>query len=218
LGSLAPVGRRRDGRLVVRSPLDGLATIKPARGLVAVVVTLVGSTAYDGLSRTSFWNTVVPSGLTAGTLGLVCSILLIATVYLLGTWQVSIPSQRDTPTPATFAHTIVPIAAGYAIAHYFSLLIFDGQQTLILASDPLGRGTDFFGTAHHVINYTAVSITAIALVQVLAIVTGHLLATVSAHDQAMHAFPAAIATRAQYPLLAVMVTLTIGAVTLVYAP
>jgi hypothetical protein len=131
---------------------------------------------------------------------------------------VATPDQRDAPTPTTFAHTIVPIAAGYVIAHYFSLLIFDGQQTLILASDPFGRGTDLFGTAHHTINYTLVSTTAIALVQILAIVTGHLLATVSAHDQAMQTFPAATATRSQYPLLAIMVTLTIGAVTLIFAP
>jgi hypothetical protein len=218
LGSLAPLGRRRDGRLVLRSPLDGLTTIQPAPGLVAVVITLVGSTAYDGLSRTSFWNTAIPSSVSTATVGLACSILLIAAVYLLGTWRVATPDQRDAPTPTTFAHTIVPIAAGYVIAHYFSLLIFDGQQTLILASDPLGRGTDLFGTAHHIIDYTLVSTTAIALVQILAIVTGHLLATVSAHDQALHTFPAAIARRTQYPLLAIMVTLTIGAVTLVFAP
>lgn len=218
LGSLAPLGRRRDGRIVLRSPVDGLETIQPAPGLVAVVVTLVGSTAYDGLSRTSFWQSAIPAGLTAGTVGLACSILLIATVYLLGTWRVVVPGQRDAPTPTTFAHTIVPIAAGYAIAHYFSLLIFDGQQTVILASDPLGRGTDLFGTAHDVINYTLVSTTAIALVQILAIVTGHLIATVSAHDRTMQVLPAAIAVRTQYPLLAVMVTLTIGAVTLVFAP
>jgi hypothetical protein len=193
LGSLAPLGRRRDGRLVLRNPLDGLKTIQPAPGLVAVVVTLVGSTAFDGLSRTSFWNTLIPPGPTIATVGLIGSILLIATVYLLGTWQVTIPGQHKTPMPTTFAHTIVPIAAGYVIAHYFSLLVFDGQQTVILASDPLGRGTDFFGTAHHVINYTALSVTAIALVQILAIVTGHFLATISAHDQAMQMLPAAIA-------------------------
>ncbi|MDQ3825144.1 MAG: hypothetical protein M3325_05120, partial [Actinomycetota bacterium] len=139
-------------------------------------------------------------------------------VYLLGTWQVAIPGQRDTPTPTNFASTIVPIAAGYAIAHYFSLLIFDGQQTLILASDPLNSGTNLFGTAHHIINYTVVSTTAIALVQILAIVTGHLVATISAHDRAMQMFPADIATRTQYPLLAIMVALTMGAVTLVFAP
>lgn len=218
LGSLAPLGRRRDGRLVLRNPLDGLGTIQPAPGLVAVVVTLVGSTAFDGLSRTSFWNTLIPASPAIATVGLVGSILLVAMVYLLGTWQVAIPGQRDAPTPTTFARTIVPIAAGYAIAHYFSLLIFDGQETVILASDPLGRGTDYFGTAHHLINYTAVSITAIALVQILAIVTGHLLATISAHDQAMQMLPAAIATRTQYPLIAVMVTLTFGAVSLVFAP
>lgn len=218
LGSLAPLGRRQDGRLVLRSPLDGLKTIHPAPGLVAVVVTLVGSTAYDGLSRTSFWNTVIPSGPSAATAGLICSILLIATVYLMGTWQVAIPGQRDAPTPTTFAYTIVPIAAGYVIAHYFSLLVFDGQQTLILASDPLNRGTDLFGTAHHIVNYTLVGTTAIALVQILAIVIGHLLATISAHDQAVQMFAADIATRTQYPLLAIMVALTMGAVSLVFAP
>jgi hypothetical protein len=218
LGSLAPLGRRRDGRLVLRSPLNGLETIQLAPGLVAVVVTLVGSTAYDGLSRTSFWNAVIPSDPTTATLGLVGSILLITAVYLLGTWQVASPGQRDTPTPTSFASTIVPIAAGYAIAHYFSLLIFDGQQTLILASDPLNRGTNLFGTAHHIINYTVVSTTAIALVQILAIVTGHLVATISAHDRAMQMFPADIATRTQYPLLAIMVALTMGAVTLIFAP
>jgi hypothetical protein len=218
LGSLAPLGRRRDGRLVLRNPLDGLKAIQPAPGLVAVVVTLVGSTAFDGLSRTSFWNTLIPASAAIATVGLIGSILLVAMVYLMGTWQVAIPGQRNTPTPTTFAHTIVPIAAGYAIAHYFSLLIFDGQQTVILASDPLGRGTDYFGTAHHLINYTAVSIPAIALVQILAIVTGHLLATISAHDQAMQMLPVAIATRTQYPLIAVMVTLTFGAVSLVFAP
>jgi hypothetical protein len=108
LGTLAPLGRRRDGRIVLRSPLDGLKTIEPAPGLVAVMVTLVGSTAYDGLSRTSFWNSVIPSGPTTATLGLACCILLIAAVYLLGTWRVVIPGQRDAPTPTTFAPTIVP--------------------------------------------------------------------------------------------------------------
>jgi hypothetical protein len=101
LGALAPLGRRRDGRLALRSPLGGLKTIQPAPGLVAVVVTLVGSTAYDGLSRTSFWNTVIPSGLTTATAGLACSILLIAAVYLLGTWQVANPDQLGAPMPTT---------------------------------------------------------------------------------------------------------------------
>ena len=44
-------------------------------------------------------------------------------------------------------HTLVPIAAVYVIAHYFSFLAYNGQAIRYLASDPLGEGWDLFGTA-----------------------------------------------------------------------
>ena len=53
---MSPFGRRDDGRLVVRSPLDGVDGLRPERGLVAVVMVLLGSTGFDGLSRTQFWQ------------------------------------------------------------------------------------------------------------------------------------------------------------------
>lgn len=217
LGSLAPIGRRADGRLVLRNPLDGLAAVAPAPGLVAVVVVLVGSTAYDGLSRTSYWNAVVPANATWGTLGLVLAIVAVGALYLAATRRPDpVPGPGRAPLPAAFAHTIVPIAAGYAIAHYFSLLLFDGQQTLILASDPLGHGADLFGTAGTV-DYTVVGPTTIALVQLGAIVVGHLVAAVSAHDRSLQLLPASIAVRFQYPLLASMVMLTCAAIGLIFA-
>jgi hypothetical protein len=42
-----------------------------------VVVVLIGTTAYDGLSRTSAWQRTMPAGTAVATAGLVCSILLI---------------------------------------------------------------------------------------------------------------------------------------------
>lgn len=217
LGALAPLGRRGDGRLVLRTPFDGLDAVRAAPGLVAVVVVLVGSTAYDGLSRTAWWQASVPDGTVNATLALVCSVLLIGVVYLLGTWSLVTPDGGDGPGPEDFAHTIVPIAAGYAIAHYFSLLLLDGQQSVILASDPFGTGADLLGTAGRVIDYTVVGTTTIALVQVGAIVAGHIVAAVSAHDRAVRLFPRGVALRTQYPLLAAMVALTVGAVGLVFA-
>ena len=44
-------------------------------------------------------------------------------------------------------HTLIPIAFAYALAHYFSLLVFQGQAGGYLISDPLGHGSDMFGTA-----------------------------------------------------------------------
>ena len=119
--------------------------------------------------------------------------------------------------PVAFAPTLAPIAAGYAVAHYFSLLVFDGQQTVILASDPMGTGADLIGTAGRAIDYTVVGAVAIAVVQLGGIVIGHLVAAVSAHDQAHRLFPARVALRTQYPMLAAMVALTVGAVALVFA-
>jgi hypothetical protein len=219
LGAMAPIGRRTDRRLVLRNPLEGLDAIRPAPGLVSVVVALVGSTAYDGLSHTSWWNWNVPTGTVNATIELVCTVLLIALIYLLGTWSlVGSGEQQDGPrSAATFAHSIVPIAAGYAIAHYFSALFFESQQAFIVGSDPFGRGWNLFGTAGNVIDYTVVAIPTIALVQISGIVTGHLMAAVSAHERAVQLFPPRAARSVQYPLLVAMVGLTMGAVGLVFA-
>ncbi|HZD14368.1 MAG TPA: hypothetical protein VE196_04425 [Pseudonocardiaceae bacterium] len=219
LGAMAPIGRRTDGRLVLRNPFEGLDAIRPAPGLVGVVVALVGSTAYDGLSHTSWWNWNVPTGTVNATIELVCTVLLIALIYLLGTWSLVGPGeQQDGPrSAAAFAHSIVPIAAGYAIAHYFSVLFFESQQAFILSSDPFGKGWNLFGTAGSVIDYTIVGIPTIALVQIFGIVTGHLMAAVCAHERAVQLFPPRAARSVQYPLLAAMVGLTMGAVGLVFA-
>ena len=215
LGSLAPLGRRcTDRALVLRNPLHGMEAIPGGPGLISVVVALVGTTAYDGLSRTSWWQRTVPTGILTATLGWVCSMLLIGLVFLLGTLSLA----GVGPRPGAFAHTLVPITAGYAIAHYFSLLVFDGQQTLILASDPFATGADLLGTAGRTIDYTVLSTSAIATVQATAIVFGHLVAAVGAHDRAVRLVPSEAAVRTQYPLLAAMVALTMGAVGLVFAP
>ena len=47
-----------------------------------------------------------------------------------------------------FAHTLIPIGVAYLVAHYFSLFVFGEQaQFTYLLSDPLGDGSDLFGTA-----------------------------------------------------------------------
>jgi hypothetical protein len=99
----------------------------------------------------------------------------------------------------------------YAVAHYFSLLVFEGQTFLKLASDPLSRGWDLFGTAGWTISYSALTPGAIAYVQVAAIVLGHVAGVVLAHDRAVSRYPVRVATKTQYPMLAVMVAYTVGA-------
>ena len=113
-----------------------------------------------------------------------------------------------------FVHSLVPIALAYGVAHYFSLLVFEGQGAYTLASDPFGWGWDLLGTASRPINYRAVSTSTITYVQAGAIVAGHVAGVVLAHDRAVATFRPRLATRSQYPLLAAMVTYTVGGLVL----
>jgi hypothetical protein len=219
LGSLAPLGRLPGGRLGWRNPLDGLDATPVGPGLVGVVVALVGTTAYDGLSRTLWWTAAVPADVAGGTLGLLGAILAVGVVYLLGSWAITPAVTRSgaRPGPAAFATTLAPIAAGYAVAHYFTLLLFDGQQAFILASDPFGDASDLLGLTGDTIDYRLIGPIGIMTVQLSAIVAGHLVATVAAHDRAVRFYPSGVALRTQYPMLAAMVALTVGAVGLLFA-
>ncbi len=219
LGRLSPFGRRSDGRLVVRSPLDGVDGVPIAPGLVAVVMVLLGSTGFDGLSRTQYWaqgpgqNAYLTSG--PGTLGLVVMLLVVTVLYVGATALGGVlAGARWREQPALFAHSLVPIAAGYAVAHYFSLLLLDGQATWILASNPFGMdGVDLFGTYGRAVDYTALSTRTIANVQVTAIVLGHVLGVVLAHDRAVRVLGRRT-TLGQVPLVAVMVAFTVGGLSL----
>ncbi|MFN2494630.1 MAG: hypothetical protein ABR608_01805 [Pseudonocardiaceae bacterium] len=91
-----------------------------------------------------------------------------------------------------------------------SLLIFDGPQTLILASDPFADGANLLGLTGRTIDYTVLSTATIAAIQVTAILLGHLVAAVGAPDRAVRLLPGPAAVRTQFPLLAAMIALTMG--------
>ena len=77
-----------------------------------------------------------------------------------------------------------------------------------------GLGWDLFGTASWVQNPVAVTTAIIALVQVAAIVGGHLLGVVAAHDRAMATFRGRDRLRGQYYLFATVVCYTVGGIAL----
>ena len=106
---------------------------------------------------------------------------------------------------------------GYVVAHYFSLLLFEGQRAVILLSDPLDTGANLLGAAGAAVDYGLVTVTTIALIQVVAVVAGHVLAVVSAHDRAVALFPLTQAVVGQLPLMAMMALYTIGGLTLLFA-
>jgi hypothetical protein len=220
IGRLSPLGRRDDGRLAVRNPLRNAATLPDERGLAAVLIVLIGSTGFDGLSRTAYWTTGpgAANDSLSGTLGLAVMISIAALLYLAGTaCSARLAGQRVAEQPGRYAHTLIPIAVGYSVAHYFSLLLLDGQATWILASNPFGRdGVDLFGTYGNAVDYTLILPATIAYVQTGAIVAGHVLGVVLAHDTALRADARASATE-QLPLVAAMIAFTVGGLALLFS-
>ena len=110
-----------------------------------------------------------------------------------------------------FVLSLVPIALVYAIAHYFSLFVIQGQYIVPLLSDPFGKGWDLFGTADFRPNIASSAPNTIWYVQAVALVLGHVAGLAVAHDRAVTIFrDRQDALRSQYAMLALMVLYTVG--------
>jgi hypothetical protein len=222
---LAPV-EVRDGRLGLRQWLSGAVGWAAVPGSVALVLVTIGATAFDGAQEgliadtiRSTFDALRDTGLApttslrlTNTLYLALTIAAVAAIFWGGiagmhTVRASI---RTRELGRLFAHSFIPIALAYLAAHYFSLVLFQEQaQFTYLLSDPLGDGSDIFGTAAGGIDYGLVSSEAVWYVQVGVLVSGHVLALVLGHDRALAVYrDPATASRSQYWMLAMMVGFT----------
>jgi hypothetical protein len=226
LARLSPVALGEDRVLRLRRPLSGVTDLPIRRGTVALLASIIGTTTFDGFSNGGIWRSIEPSfqsvfadlgfGATpaqelAYSVGLVLCVLLIAAIYRVGVLGVhSVSDAYDTgELSRTFVHTLAPIAFAYILAHYFSLLLWQGQAMSYLISDPLGNGSNLFGTSADEINYHVISYAAIWYVQVSALVAGHVGGLALAHDRSLVLYrDAQQAVRSQYWMLAVMVAFT----------
>jgi hypothetical protein len=215
----------RDGRLGLRRPLSGLPRLDAAPGTVFLLMVMLGIVTFDGASEGPTWASIAPDiqdvftgiGLSdrvalegSFTVGMLMGIAVIGVIYAIGITGVHLVEHRPEATLGrTFVHSLVPIAAVYVIAHYISFLLYNGQSISPLASDPLGKGWDIFGTADKGIDYGIIGATGIWYVQVGALVTGHVCGLVLAHDRAIGIFERVkAAVRSQYWMLGVMIGYT----------
>lgn len=214
---------RRDGRLVVRSPLANLDTLVARPGLVAVVGVLFGSTAFDSFRESTPWLKLVQSLSTSRVLpdtvalvGFSAGVAIILTVATMATGVSS-----DTPRralPDLFAHSVVPIIVGYIVAHYVTYFVEYGQQTVIQLSNPFSRSDDYLGTADLQVNFwLSEHPTFLAVTKVVAVALGHVVGVVAAHDRAIRLLPRRHQLTGQLPLLVAMVGFTVGGLYLLFA-
>ena len=227
VGAIGPIGRNQDGELVRRGWLRGLPGVAERPGLDVLAVVLIGGVTYDGLTGIPFWrnqlagpleDTVSGLGLgwqwaevVVGTFGLVAVVLMVGWAYHLACVFSVVLSNAETSVARArirFAHTLAPIAFAYAFAHYFTLVVYEGQFFLGAISDPFDLGWDLFGLAGQAVDYTLISPTAVWYIQLVAVVAGHVGGVILAHDRALVDYPGVDAVRSQYAMLALMVVLT----------
>jgi hypothetical protein len=218
VAKLSPWGRDGD-RLVLRSPLANLATTAPRPGLVAVVAVLFGSTAFDSYKDTIQWLQFVDDlGLDAtltNTVALIAFCALVAVTFTVAAMSTGVErtgpdAVRRSALPSLLAHSVIPIIVGYMTAHYLSYLVEQGQVTLMQLSDPMIRGDNLLGTANWSVNYwLSFHPQLLATVKVLAVITGHVVGVVAAHDRAIKLLPSRHHVTGQIGMLIVMVVYTV---------
>ena len=212
---IAPIYCDDAKTLRLRTPLSGLTTLRCGLYSVVFILTVLGATTFDGFTRSSIWLDLAGdlSGWESSfvnTLGLGVIIAFVALLYALAVKVMAVVTGDSTRELAKeFAPTLVPIVVAYAVAHYFSALLLDGQVLINLLSDPFGHGWDLFGTRDYAINWTLVSPQQIAWVQAISIAVGHVLAVAAAYDLAIDRYQRETALRSQYPMLMVMVAYTV---------
>jgi hypothetical protein len=226
---LSPWRRSHNGTLLVVNPLAGLnAAVLPA-GSVGVVAVLLGSTAFDSFANLSGWiQTVQVSEVspvlweTGGLLAMIA--IVLASFTAAAAWMSRYRTRdggRRQPRDAVRAMSgsLVPIVVGYAVAHYATLLVVEGQRVAVNLSDPLGRGWNVLGTANLQVSTAVFSHpTGVALLQLGAILGGHLLGIVAAHEKAVTLLEPRAALAGQWPMLVVMVCYTCAGLVLLFSP
>jgi hypothetical protein len=218
--------RPEDCEIDVRPPAVGLARTEPVPpgGTFFVILVLAG-VAFDGLLETPFWVELRLATSMPQTLGLMLLPLVFLTAYLgfVGLSQLFGGGRsrldRMARPAATYVYSLVPIAVVYQVAHYYTLLLIQGQAIVRNVSDPFGWGWDLFGTGGYTIQPGIVGAAFVWYSQVALIVAGHVIAVYLAHLVALRLYKdPGRALRSQIPMLALMILYTVFSLWIISQP
>ncbi len=224
-GSVAPIQRTDDGlslRLPGAALTDGRVYETPGR--VAFVVALLWATTFDGMVSTPQWRAVIDPLVALGVpaivghaVALVGGFLAFYGVYIWAARACRDAAETYVTAGAIarwLAPSLVPIAAGYHLAHFLGYVLSLAPALRAALLDPLGGGAPAAGGFQ-----VAVLPDWFGFLQLGFVLLGHLLAVWVAHSISFELFPGARQPiRSQYPLILVMVGYTLVSAWVIVSP
>ena len=218
-GRLAPVQRTGSG-LRLALPGSGLVSGGPDRPARVFVIALLWATTFDGFVSTPAFGGIAGALVGVGVPALAVYALAMVAGYglFLGVYRLAASLVRRTgPTYVStaeiadrFAPALLPIAAGYHLAHFLGYLV--GLLPVVAAVTVRPFGPAVSAAVLPVPPWFGV----LALVFVL---LGHVVAIWIAHATAFDLFTGRLQPlRSQYPFIAVMVAYTVTSMWIVIQP
>ena len=211
-------------RAVLRPWFVGLTDVGQAgwSDAVFIVLALAGVT-YDGLRETAFGATLLAAllppitdvfGITATAFLLVdtAAFALVVAAFLLAfgliVWLTRVLGGSVRAPAGAYAATLLPIAAGYLVAHYLTLVIRGVVWLPSLLADPLMSLAP---------ELDWIPVSAVWYVSVVAIIGGHVAGIVLAHRLALRDAPQR-AVVAGLPIVALMIGYTVLSLWIIAQP
>ncbi len=219
IGTIAPI-EYVNGSLYIRPPFVGLLKGQAEHfSLLMFILFMLASTAFDGFRETNIWYQVYRQTLGENvdyqlfnTVGLFLSPFVFLLLYIIFIALAKVLTQSTVALRdllLKFAFSLIPIAIVYNVAHYYTLLLTQGQEIVRLLSDPFGTGQDLFHTAGYKINLTFIDAGVTWHLQVAFILLGHIAGVYLSHVIALRIFSShKKALISQFPMLVLMVVYT----------
>jgi hypothetical protein len=213
--------QREDREVRLRPYGTGLRSGDFPSGGSVFVVALLATVVYDGFSQTRKYARLVgwavdrigwfgAHGEMLATLLMLAIVVLFVAAFFAVCAAVERTAAGAREAVRRYAPTLIPIAAVYFAAHYFSYLLLAGQATLGVLVDPFGKSWNPGGLGEYQIWLGLTPAVVVWWTQVVLIVTGHVAGVFAAHRVALRARGAVGALAAQVPLVILMVGYTIA--------
>ena len=223
---IAPLWADYDKRsVIIHAGLPGtqVLALPPLRPSAIAFVTLaLASVSFDGLHDTFRW--VAAIGLNPLDYPGRSAVTWVNTAGLLATWAIMaaliltaaalLRRGVAVPPPAltgALCLSLLPIAAGYHVAHYLTALLTQGQYVIAALSDPLANGSDLLGLGPYWVGFGFLAnpdaVWRIWIAQFACILMAHLVAVLLA-ERIVRQSDALVALWAKIPMALLMVLYT----------